>query len=123
MRARAEAFNTTHLRLFDAFLRLYEGQYPIMGNAQVMTAKVAWDNACYWAITALLFFQRAAPASGVHGVDRAADAPVLRAARAHAAVPAGVGRTRRSAVYGAGFTSVVALERLRRLQAESRRPA
>ena len=29
-----------------------------MGNAQVMTAKVAWDNACYWAIPALLFFQR-----------------------------------------------------------------
>ena len=29
-----------------------------MGNAQVMTAKVSWDNACYWAITALLFFQR-----------------------------------------------------------------
>jgi hypothetical protein len=29
-----------------------------MGNAQVMTAKVAWDNACYWAMTALLYFQR-----------------------------------------------------------------
>jgi hypothetical protein len=29
-----------------------------MGNAQVMTAKVAWDNACYWAISALLFFQQ-----------------------------------------------------------------
>jgi len=56
--ARAEAFNTTYLRLFDAFIRLYDGQYPIMGNAQVMTAKVSWDNACYWAITALLFFQR-----------------------------------------------------------------
>ena len=56
--ARAEAFNATYLRLFDAFIRLYDGQYPIMGNAQVMTAKVAWDNACYWAITALLFFQR-----------------------------------------------------------------
>ena len=56
--ARAESFNQTYLRLFDAFIRLYEGQYPIMGNAQVMTAKVAWDNACYWAITALLFFQR-----------------------------------------------------------------
>jgi hypothetical protein len=56
--ARAEAFNTTYLRLFDAFIRLYDGQYPIMGSAQVMTAKVAWDNACYWAITALLFFQR-----------------------------------------------------------------
>jgi flavin-dependent dehydrogenase len=55
--SRAEAFNDTYLRLFDAFIRLYDGQYPIMGNAQVMTAKVSWDNACYWAITALLFFQ------------------------------------------------------------------
>src|SRR4029077_2586591 len=52
------AFNTMYLRLFDAFIRLYDRQYPIMGNAQVMTAKVAWDNACYWGITALLFFQR-----------------------------------------------------------------
>ena len=34
--ARAESFNQTYLRLFDAFIRLYEGQYPIMGNAQVM---------------------------------------------------------------------------------------
>ena len=58
IRARAEAFNATYLRLFEAFIRLYDGQYPIMGNAQVMTAKVSWDNACYWAITALLFFQR-----------------------------------------------------------------
>lgn len=56
--ARVETFNQTYLRLFDAFIRLYEGQYPIMGNAQVMMAKVTWDNACYWGITALLFFQR-----------------------------------------------------------------
>jgi hypothetical protein len=55
---RAESFNQTYLRLFDAFIRLYEGQYPIMGNAQVMMAKVTWDNGCYWGITALLFFQR-----------------------------------------------------------------
>ena len=83
--ARAEAFNATYLRLFDAFIRLYDGQYPIMGNAQVMTAKVAWDNACYWAITALLFFQRRLPRARVHRVDRSADAPVLRPARPHAA--------------------------------------
>lgn len=57
VRDRAESYNTTYLRLFEAFLRLYEGQYRMMGNAQVMTAKVSWDNACYWAITALLFFQ------------------------------------------------------------------
>jgi hypothetical protein len=56
--ARTEAFNTTYLRLFDAFIRLYDGQYRMMGNVQIMTAKIAWDNACYWAISALLFFQR-----------------------------------------------------------------
>lgn len=55
---RAESFNTMYLRLFDAFIRLYDGQYRIMGNAQVMTAKISWDNACYWAISALLFFQQ-----------------------------------------------------------------
>jgi len=58
IRERAEAFNTTYLRLFEAFLRLYSGQYPLMGNAQVMTAKAAWDNGAYWAITGLLYFQR-----------------------------------------------------------------
>jgi hypothetical protein len=55
---RTESFNTMYLRLFDAFIRLYDGQYPIMGNAQVMTAKVSWDNATYWSISALLFFQQ-----------------------------------------------------------------
>lgn len=54
----AAYFSRMYLRLYDAFLRLYEGQYPIMGNAQVMTAKVAWDNACYWGLSAQLYFQR-----------------------------------------------------------------
>jgi flavin-dependent dehydrogenase len=58
VRARAESFNTMYKRLFDAFLRLYSGQYPLMGNAQVMTAKAAWDNGAYWAVSALLYFQR-----------------------------------------------------------------
>jgi flavin-dependent dehydrogenase len=58
VRERAESFNTTHLRLFDAFLRLYSHQYPLMGNAQVMTAKAAWDNGAYWAIPAPIYFQR-----------------------------------------------------------------
>lgn len=58
VRARADAFNTNYLRLFDGFLRVYDGQYPLMGNAQVMTAKAAWDNASYWGIPGLLYFQR-----------------------------------------------------------------
>jgi flavin-dependent dehydrogenase len=54
----ATYFSRMYLRLYDAFLRLYDGQYPIMGSAQVMTAKVAWDNACYWSISAQLYFAR-----------------------------------------------------------------
>jgi hypothetical protein len=54
----AAYFSRMYLRLYAAFLKLYDGQYPIMGNAQVMSAKVAWDNACYWAISAPLFFRR-----------------------------------------------------------------
>ena len=58
VRERVEQFNGIYLKLFDAFLRLYDGQYPLMGNAQVMTAKAAWDNASYWAITGLLYVHR-----------------------------------------------------------------
>lgn len=54
---RAALFDSTYLRLYDAFLRLYEKQYPMMGHAEAMTAKIAWDNACYWAVTALIFYQ------------------------------------------------------------------
>src|SRR5262249_55070355 len=42
----------------EAYLKVYEHQYPIMGNARVMTAKIGWDNACYWGITASLFVHR-----------------------------------------------------------------
>ena len=55
---RIERYNRLYLKLFESFLRLYDGQYALMGNAQVMTAKAAWDNGCYWGITALLYFQR-----------------------------------------------------------------
>ena len=58
IRRHAAAFNVIYLRLFEAFTKVYENQYQIFGHARVMTAKVAWDNACYWGVSALLFFQR-----------------------------------------------------------------
>ena len=119
--ARVEQYNTTYLRLYDAFLRLYEGQYPIMGNAQVMTAKVAWDNACYWAITALLFFQRRYRQpdfiASIEPLMRrffVLHARMQQFLKAWSGVDAGH--------YGAGFTSVVAPAWLRRLQAELGQP-
>src|SRR5262249_6782088 len=53
---RVEYYNTQLLSFFHNSLLFYNGQYPIMGNAQVMTAKLVWDTAAYWAVLALLFF-------------------------------------------------------------------
>jgi flavin-dependent dehydrogenase len=115
--ARAAAYNSTYLRLYDAFLRLYERQYPIMGHAQVMTGKIAWDNACYWAITALLFYQGRL-------VDNAFVASIEPLMRRFFVLHARMQTFFRSwseldaRQFGAGMTSVVAHPRLRELQAE-----
>lgn len=42
--------------LFLAFSPVYEDQYPIMGNAKVMSIKIIWDYTLYWSGVALLFF-------------------------------------------------------------------
>jgi len=56
IRQRLESFNSQLLSLFHNSLLFYEGQYPIMGNAQVMTVKLVWDHAVYWAALTLLYF-------------------------------------------------------------------
>jgi len=43
--------------LYLAFLPIYEDQYPIMGNAKVMSVKIIWDYCMYWGSVALLFFR------------------------------------------------------------------
>ncbi len=50
------AYNNLYLHLFTSNLTLFEGQYPIYGNAQVMSFKIIWDWAYYWSVTASLFF-------------------------------------------------------------------
>ena len=88
-----------------------------MGNAQVMTAKVAWDNACYWAITALLYFQRSyRQPEFIASIDDLMRRFFVLHARMQQFLKAWNGIDARN--YGAGFTSVVTPEWLRRLQAE-----
>jgi flavin-dependent dehydrogenase len=53
---RAASHNQLYLLLYHSWLGTYEGQYPIMGNAQVMTAKIIWDTTAYWAAPALLYY-------------------------------------------------------------------
>jgi len=52
----AEIYNHSYLNTFKSFLTTYQGQYPLMGNPRAMTAKVVWDWAGYWGVSALLFF-------------------------------------------------------------------
>ncbi|HEY0601847.1 MAG TPA: tryptophan 7-halogenase [Herpetosiphonaceae bacterium] len=48
--------NQLYLILAEVWLSAYEDQYPLMGNAQVMVAKVVWDTIIYWAFPGLLYF-------------------------------------------------------------------
>lgn len=57
---RAEVFDWFLLDFwFKANLEYYEGQYGLMGNPQVMTAKVAWDSAFYWGTVGFLILHDA----------------------------------------------------------------
>ena len=51
-----EENNFSFLGLFKLYLLTYQDQYPVMGNGNVMYAKIIWDWAIYWGVNALLFF-------------------------------------------------------------------
>jgi flavin-dependent dehydrogenase len=53
---RAAIHNQVFLLLTNSWRGIYEKQYTIMGNAQIMAAKVIWDTAVYWAAPGLLYF-------------------------------------------------------------------
>jgi len=55
VRDRAERAEHYLRILYEQFMRVYQDSYPLMGNAQVMSAKIAFDTAFYWGWVALLF--------------------------------------------------------------------
>lgn len=114
---RIERFNTTYLQLFEAFLRVYTNQYPIMGNAQVMTLKAAWDNGSYWAIPALLFFQkRLIEPDFMSSVESLMKRYFVLHARMQMLLQEW--NDKDTTRYGGGWTNVIAIKPLGRLQAE-----
>ncbi|MDA2804774.1 NAD(P)/FAD-dependent oxidoreductase [Nocardiopsis suaedae] len=56
---KAVAHNQVYLVLGEIWLLAYHRQYPLMGNARVMVAKVIWDTFIYWAVPGLLYFHDA----------------------------------------------------------------
>ena len=56
IQGRAAIHNQLFLNLTSIWLGIYERQYALMDNAQVMVAKIIWDTAFYWGVFGLLYF-------------------------------------------------------------------
>ena len=52
----AELYQQLYFSFYENTLTLYQDQYPLFGDAQVMPLKVIWDYTYYWAVLAPLFF-------------------------------------------------------------------
>lgn len=54
----ARIFEQLYFSFYRNTLALYQDQYPMLGNAEVLPAKVMWDYAYYWGVLCQLVFQR-----------------------------------------------------------------
>lgn len=53
----AEVYEQIYFSLYDNMLTLYEDQYKIFGDPEVLPIKVLWDYTYYWGVMCQLFFQ------------------------------------------------------------------
>ena len=56
--AHAKVYDQIFHSFYESTLALYQGQYPIFGDAEVLPVKVIWDYTYYWGILAQFFFHR-----------------------------------------------------------------
>ncbi|MFP7723413.1 NAD(P)/FAD-dependent oxidoreductase [Lysobacter sp. A3-1-A15] len=52
----AQLYQQLYFAFYENTLSLYQDQYPLFGDAQVMPVKVIWDYTFYWALLAQLYF-------------------------------------------------------------------
>ncbi|MEO8366361.1 MAG: FAD-dependent monooxygenase [Pseudoxanthomonas sp.] len=52
----ADIYQQMYFSFYENTLTLFQDQYPLFGDAQVMPVKVIWDYTYYWALLAPLFF-------------------------------------------------------------------
>lgn len=52
----AAIYEQLYKSFYENTLTLYQDQYPLFGDAQVMPLKVIWDYTYYWALLAPIFF-------------------------------------------------------------------
>jgi hypothetical protein len=56
IRIATKLFEMVYQTLFSTGLSIYQGQYPLFGNAKVMPVKVLWDICYYWSLAGPLYF-------------------------------------------------------------------
>jgi 2-polyprenyl-6-methoxyphenol hydroxylase-like FAD-dependent oxidoreductase len=56
IQGRAAVHDKLFLSVANIWLSIYEQQYSLMDNAQIMVTKIIWDTAFYWGVFGLLYF-------------------------------------------------------------------
>ncbi|HEY1351969.1 MAG TPA: tryptophan 7-halogenase [Ktedonobacteraceae bacterium] len=56
VQGRALVHDKLFLSLTNIWLSIYQQQYSLMDNAQIMVTKIIWDTAFYWGVFGLLYF-------------------------------------------------------------------
>lgn len=67
----AALYEQLYLSFYGNTLTLYQDQYRLFGDAQVMPLKIIWDYTLYWALLAPLYFAGFQSSLGVLGALRA----------------------------------------------------
>jgi flavin-dependent dehydrogenase len=56
--ARTQLFDQLMHSFYDSTLALYQDQYPLFGDPEVLPVKVIWDYTYYWGVLAQFFFHQ-----------------------------------------------------------------
>ena len=54
---RAQLYDQLYHSFYESTLALYQDQYPLFGDPEVLPVKVIWDYAYYWGVLSQIFFQ------------------------------------------------------------------
>lgn len=55
---RSHVYEQLYMSFYDSTLTLYQDQYALFGDPEVLPVKVIWDYTYYWGVLSQLFFQR-----------------------------------------------------------------
>jgi len=54
--ARAQLYDQIYHSFYESTLALYQDQYPLLGDPEVLPVKVIWDYTYYWGVLSQIFF-------------------------------------------------------------------